>query len=67
MTRYSKPALVTMSPGTKADLYKKTNAYIIKMHKRLKSGRTSTAAALRFIAGRTKSEMREVHLFCEQN
>ena len=49
----SKPALVVMSSGTKADLYKKANAYIIKMYKRLRSRRTSTAAAPTFNEAQT--------------
>ena len=52
----SKPALVTMSAGTKADLYKKANAYMLKMHKRRKSGRTSMAAAPTFDEAQTQRE-----------
>ena len=49
----SKPNLVVMNPGTTADLFKKANAYFIKMYKRLKSGRTSTAAAPTFNEAQT--------------
>ena len=45
-----------MSSGTKADLYKKANAYMLKMHKRLKSGCTSIAAAPTFNEAQTQRE-----------